>query len=81
MCLRAVTDPYSWSSDARGMMDLCLELRLLGEGVETLENYVHVELSEVTCCLTRASGHYRVSVSKCTYSASRILEQVEGFNY
>jgi hypothetical protein len=33
-------------------MDLCLELRLLGEGVERLENYVHVELSEVTCCLT-----------------------------
>jgi hypothetical protein len=36
-------------------MDLCLELRLLGEGVERLENYVHVELNEVTCCLTAAS--------------------------
>jgi hypothetical protein len=35
-----------------GMIDLCLELRLLGEGVERLENYVHVELSEVTCRLT-----------------------------
>jgi hypothetical protein len=32
-------------------MDLLSGLRLLGEGVERLENYVHVELSEVTCCL------------------------------
>jgi hypothetical protein len=30
-------------------MDLLSGLRLLGEGVERLENYVHVELSEVTC--------------------------------
>jgi hypothetical protein len=34
-------------------MDLLSGLRLLGEGVERLENYVHVELSEVTCCLTK----------------------------
>jgi hypothetical protein len=30
-------------------MDLLSGLRLLREGVERLENYVHVELSEVTC--------------------------------